>query len=447
MNTFLEMLAHLSIVVTIAIGVVLIGRAPLRRFAGASLAYASWSLIPIAIVAFVIAKNLPTARFGLTIPSAMQAPAISVSSAESASRIGFDAALGWLAVWFIGMCVAAIWFAIRQYRFVHSFGSLARDDTMPTTTPLFRAAETSTGPLVLGLFRPRIVIPADFYERYSEAEQRLVIAHELAHVRRGDLYANAVATALQIVFWFNPLIHWAARRMRFDQELACDVLVLGASPDLADQADRAKTYAAAVVKTAFPKHASPLACHWQSRHPLNERILNMTAAKPNTASRRVAQFGLAALITASCYGALAFADKTPNPGAGQFRIDFEYTGNESESPPHRNEKRKSFAMVLDANKAGSLKVGSIKVCEFEFAVSRIDEQKVRVRFPHTCNDERNPDANLIVKLGEPATIENGGDLPGVSWSHSLKFVVTDGNAKPSSKSEPGTITRTSFRRN
>jgi BlaR1 peptidase M56 len=288
------------------------------------------------------------------------------------------------------------------------------------------------------------VIPADFYERYSEAEQRLVIAHELAHVRRGDLYANAFATGLQITFWFNPLIHWATPRMRFDQELACDARVLGALPDLADQA---KTYAGAVVKTAFPKHASPLTCHWQSRHPLNERILNMTAPKPRTALRRVAQFGLAALIAASCYGALAFADRAPSPGEGQYRIDFEYTGIESESPPQRNEKHKSFAIVLDANKTGSLKVGSIKVCEFEFAVSRIDEQKVRVRFPHKCNDERNPDANLIVKLGEPATIENGGDLPGLSWLRSLKFVVTDRSAKTSPKTERDTITRTSFRRN
>jgi bla regulator protein blaR1 len=136
---------------------------------------------------------------------------------------------------------------------------------MFTNTPLLRSADTSVGPLVLGLFRSRIIIPADFYERYSEAEQRLVIAHELAHIRGGDLYANAIATVMQILFWFNPLLHWAVSRMRLDQELACDARVLRSTHDFADPA---KTYAAAVLKTALPQSASPLACHWQSRHPL-----------------------------------------------------------------------------------------------------------------------------------------------------------------------------------
>jgi bla regulator protein blaR1 len=122
MNAFLEMLAHLSIVVAAAIAIVLVCRIPLRRFAGASLAYASWSLVPIAVAAFVVAKSLPTTRFGFPIPSAMQAPAILVSSAENVSRIGFDTALAWLAVWLAGMCIAAAWFAMRQYRFVRSLG-------------------------------------------------------------------------------------------------------------------------------------------------------------------------------------------------------------------------------------------------------------------------------------------------------------------------------------
>jgi bla regulator protein blaR1 len=428
MNPFLEAFVHLCMIVTVAIVVVLGCRFPLRRYAGARLAYASWLLIPLVIVAFVIAKSIPTAPFGLPVPSAIRAPTILVSSGQIASQTGLDAAHVLLAVWLIGMCAMAAWFAIRQYRFVRSLGLLTRDDSTAATTPLLRAANASTGPLVLGLLRSRIVIPADFYARYSDAEQRLVIAHELAHVRGGDLYANAFATLTQIVFWFNPILHWAASRMRFDQELACDARVLRASHDFADQA---KTYAAAVLKTALPKHASPLACHWHSRHPLNERILNMTAPKPRAALRRTAQLGLTTLIAASCYGAIAFADRAENPGEGQYRIDITYTGIDSRLTPPLNEQRKTFALVQDAGKEASFKVGSRSVCEFSFAVSPLDGDRVQVIFPHTCDGVQAWNPKLITKLGQEATIQRGSDSDGISLSHTINFVVTSVARKPS----------------
>jgi bla regulator protein blaR1 len=444
MNPFLEAFVHLCMIVTVAIVVVLGCRIPLRRYAGASLAYASWLLIPIVIVAFVIAKSIPTVPFGLPMLSAIQAPTILASSGQSVTLTGLNAAHVLLAVWLIGMCVMAAWFAIRQYRVVRSLGLLSRDDSTTTTTPMLRAADTSAGPLALGVIRSRIVIPADFYERYSESEQRLVIAHELAHIRGGDLYTNAFATLMQIVFWFNPLVHWAASRMRFDQELACDARVLSASRDFADQA---RTYAAAVLKTALPKHASPLACHWHSRHPLNERILNMTAPIPPRASRAAAKLALTALVAASCYGALAFADRTPKPSEGQYRIDITYTGVDSRLTPPLNEQRRTFTLIQDAGKEASFKVGSRSVCEFSFAVSPHDNNKVLLQFPHTCDDERIELSKLIVKLGEPAAIERGMDRDGVRISHKLDVVISSGNQKILSSARSGTqVVRTVFRR-
>jgi bla regulator protein blaR1 len=422
MNVFLEALAHLCIVTTVAIVIVLACRIPLRRFAGASLAYASWSLIPIAIAVFLIAKSLPTSRLGLPMPSTMQAPAILVSSAESASRIGLDAALVWLVVWLIGTCVAVGWFAISQYRFVRSLGSLLRNETTATTIPIFRATERSTGPLVLGLFRSRIVIPADFYERYSEAEQQLVIAHELAHIRRGDLYANAFSTALQIAFWFNPLVHWAAQRMRFDQELACDARVLGASRDLADQA---KTYAAAVLKTALPKHASPLACHWQSRHPLNERILNMTAPIPHAALHRAAQTGLIALAAASCYGALAFADRTPKPSEGQYRIDILYASFIFDAASNLTQRRSSFSMIQDAGKPAVFKTGNDGGCEYTITITPVKDDIVQVDAPHVCDGKKSR-PKIVTQLGKMSSIggSNTGEPGAAKIIHNVTMVVT-----------------------
>jgi bla regulator protein blaR1 len=421
MDSFPDAFVHLCMIVTVAIVVILGCRIPLRRYAGASLAYASWLLIPSVIVAFVIAKSIPTAPFGLSMPSAIQAPTILAASRQITSQSGLDGAHVLLAVWLIGMCIMAGRFAMRQYRFVRSLGSLTRENSIATTTPMLRATGASTGPLVLGLLRSRIVIPADFYERYSEAERQLVIAHELAHIRGGDLYANAIATLLQIVFWFNPLLHWAASRMRFDQELACDTRVLHASHDFADQA---KTYAAAVLKTALPKNASPLACHWHSRHPLNERILSMTAPKPRTVSRRFAQIGLTSLIAAGCYGALAFANNTPKTGDGQYRIDFLYTSYTFGSASDLTRRRSSFSMIQDIGKPSVFKPAKDSACEFSFTITPLKDDLVQIDAPFVC-DGKESSPKIVTQLGKLSSIETTvGEMGSTRTVHNVTMTVT-----------------------
>ena len=76
-----------------------------------------------------------------------------------------------------------------------------------------------------GLLRPRIVLPAEALD-WDDARARAVLAHELAHVRRGDWAVQLAADALCAVFWFNPLSSIVARRLRDESERACDDVVL-----------------------------------------------------------------------------------------------------------------------------------------------------------------------------------------------------------------------------
>src|SRR5688572_23252859 len=114
-----------------------------------------------------------------------------------------------------------MWFALRQRRFNRLVERKAGSafDTV-----------SGHGPAVVGWWRSRIVLPEDFRERYSRGERRRVLAHEIAHLRRGDIHAQAFATGLRCLFWFNPLVHYAAGLFRFDQELACDATVLEQFP-------------------------------------------------------------------------------------------------------------------------------------------------------------------------------------------------------------------------
>jgi TonB family protein len=75
------------------------------------------------------------------------------------------------------------------------------------------------------LLRPLILIPNEA-KFWDSDRRRAILLHELAHIRRHDLWANAVAAVATALFWFHPLVWMLARRMRAEQELACDDVVL-----------------------------------------------------------------------------------------------------------------------------------------------------------------------------------------------------------------------------
>lgn len=86
--------------------------------------------------------------------------------------------------------------------------------------------EAVKSPALYGLFRLQLLLPKGLAATFSEAELRHIFLHELAHVKRGDMWLNWLVTSLQIFHWFNPFIWLAFARLRADRELACDELAL-----------------------------------------------------------------------------------------------------------------------------------------------------------------------------------------------------------------------------
>jgi hypothetical protein len=86
----------------------------------------------------------------------------------------------------------------------------------------------SDDPAVLvtcGVFRPMIILPAGT-PRWAEARMRIVLTHELAHIRRNDAALQLAGEALRVLHWINPLVWMACRRLRQESEFACDDEVL-----------------------------------------------------------------------------------------------------------------------------------------------------------------------------------------------------------------------------
>ena len=105
---------------------------------------------------------------------------------------------------------------------------LARHMGLRRAVPVIEAPGASV-PFVLGLLRPRIVVPEGFADTLSDEQMRMVLAHELAHVRRGDLWLGFVPACAQTLFFFFPPVWLACREYAAAREEACDVLALRAT--------------------------------------------------------------------------------------------------------------------------------------------------------------------------------------------------------------------------
>ena len=152
------------------------------------------------------------------------------------------------------------------------------------------------GPVVVGVTRPEIVVPAWLLER-GEAEQRLAVAHEREHVRARDpLLLRAAGAAAALMPW-NPAVWYAYTRLRLAIELDCDARLLrGGAP--------ARSYGTLLIdmaERAAPLRLAALALADDSSH-LYQRILAMKSSKPRFVyGRALAAAAVAATaILAAC---------------------------------------------------------------------------------------------------------------------------------------------------
>lgn len=86
-----------------------------------------------------------------------------------------------------------------------------------------RSSSRLASPVTVGWRRAFILLPVD-WDCWNEAELRTALAHELAHIARGDYAAGLLAQLCVAANYYHPLVHWLARRLRLEQELAADAV-------------------------------------------------------------------------------------------------------------------------------------------------------------------------------------------------------------------------------
>jgi hypothetical protein len=91
--------------------------------------------------------------------------------------------------------------------------------------------------------RPRLLLPTALWNRLDDDQRRTLLAHELAHLRRGDPWVRGVELLATGLFWWHPVLWLARRELREAEEQCCDAWVLWALPG------SARAYATALVCT------------------------------------------------------------------------------------------------------------------------------------------------------------------------------------------------------
>ncbi|MCM8557367.1 M56 family metallopeptidase [Sphingomicrobium sediminis] len=206
---------------TILIVALLLARRPLSRSIGATWMYALWGIIALRL--FI--PPLPVDLSFLVPPSApIPVSTISVAATEAPGFLAANAGT-LFALWAGG---AVLFLVIGLGASLRYMARLARGATCTAQDGNVRIyiSPAATVPVAAGLLDRRIYLPGDFSSRWSEEEAAMILAHELAHHRRGDLWANLLGFIILSLHWFNP-VAWAAwHRFRIDQECACDADVL-----------------------------------------------------------------------------------------------------------------------------------------------------------------------------------------------------------------------------
>jgi TonB family protein len=217
---------------------------------------------------------------GATGTSMPSLPASSINAVAPSGSLPLTRVVLW--VWIAGMgllllrlvwgVVSLLWTAARcqpvfDERVLRAVIDCAREAGETRAIRVLAARSATAMPMTWGLFSPRILLPSSC-SIWPEDQLRLVLAHELAHVRRFDWALQVLSEFARALYWFHPLAWTAARKLREESERACDDAVIRAGQD-------SSHYASVLLELA--RTSTPHALSWSA---------GLAMARPTNLERR-----------------------------------------------------------------------------------------------------------------------------------------------------------------
>ena len=197
-------------------------------------------LIPFSALTFWISQILPPPRAGAPrgvsefLTNAVQQLAEPLATPEVITSAPTPAGLPLteivLAIWVLGGIAFLLRWLVQWLR-ISAAVRRATPAAIEAPIPV-KSTAALWEPGIVGILRPTLLLPLGIEERLTPAQLRAILAHELCHVRHRDNLTATLHMAVEVLFWFHPLVWWLGARLVAERERACDeaVVRLGNEP-------------------------------------------------------------------------------------------------------------------------------------------------------------------------------------------------------------------------
>jgi bla regulator protein BlaR1 len=261
-------------------------------------------------------------------------------------------------------------------------------------------------PMVVGHFKPLILIPLGLLNGLSNAEVEAILSHELAHIKRKDYLVNLLQSFIEIVFFFNPAVLWVSQLIKTEREHCCDDLAITCVSDRKNYVQalivcqefkqRAPAYAMAITgkKGSLLHRASRMLFNTNSTlNKMEKTILTIALVSVVVCSAAFKSVGNAKTVTrkkiATSIQVLQDTAKKAKPDEGKStdQLEKEINSKVDRQLKQLNEKRKSSETNEDvkartadqqARKDDAAKAVADERMQNEDAKTRIADEKLRI---------------------------------------------------------------------
>jgi beta-lactamase regulating signal transducer with metallopeptidase domain len=85
------------------------------------------------------------------------------------------------------------------------------------------ASQTGTSPMLVGLWKPKIIVPQNILDELPDEQLTAIVLHERAHISRKDNWFSVLQELVVILFWWSPVIRFLSKKIHVEREIACDL--------------------------------------------------------------------------------------------------------------------------------------------------------------------------------------------------------------------------------
>jgi|GEM_PF-5557558 len=203
--------------------------------------------------------------------------------------------------WVLGVCLLSLRFALGAATvWCWRWGSQPLSDSLSgmlddlqrrwhLKLPSVRLSTRLRDAVALGLFKPLILLPVSWVTELPPDMLEAVLAHELAHIRRFDLWINVVQGVVETLLFYHPAVWWLSRRLRIERELCCDEWAARLTQDRLRYAEMLER----IARMAVSSQTSSFSLAVSSREgPLLQRVRQILEPMPQQSERSVGIVGL-----------------------------------------------------------------------------------------------------------------------------------------------------------